>query len=114
MKRILPTRIGHKLVEHNGVVFSSGVVADDFAADMGGQTRQVCAKIDALLAEIGLTTEALISTTIFISDFSKKEDMNVAWLGWLRNEIMPTRATIGVATLGKGVLIEVIFTAASK
>ncbi|MEE1554653.1 MAG: Rid family hydrolase, partial [Alphaproteobacteria bacterium] len=40
-------------VEHNGTVYLAGQVANDQNADVGEQTRQVLAKIDALLATCG-------------------------------------------------------------
>ena len=40
-------------VEHNGVVYLAGQVADDRNSDITEQTSQVLAKIDALLATAG-------------------------------------------------------------
>ena len=54
----------------------------------------------------------LLTAMIYISDFSQKEGMNEAWLEWLPGELLPTRATIGVADLGENVLIEVVVSAA--
>ncbi len=53
-----------------------------------------------------------LATMIYITDFSQKDGMNEAWLSWLPAEHLPTRATIGVADLGEGVLIEIVVTAA--
>lgn len=39
--------------------------------------------------------------------------MNEAWLACFAADDLPWRATIGVAELGEGVLIEVVATAAS-
>ena len=38
---------------HNGVVYLAGQVATGGAADIGGQTREVLAAIDAVLAKAG-------------------------------------------------------------
>jgi enamine deaminase RidA (YjgF/YER057c/UK114 family) len=44
---------------------------------------------------------------------SQKEEMNKAWLEWIPEDDLPSRATIGVASLGDpNRLIEVIITAA--
>ncbi|MFC5585000.1 RidA family protein [Nitratireductor kimnyeongensis] len=112
IKRHIQTRINHRVVEHNGVLYFGGLVADDKSLDMKGQTEQICAKIDALLAEVGSSKENLLTAMIYISDFSQKEGMNAAWLEWMPAEHLPTRATIGVAELGKDTLIEVVVSAA--
>ncbi|MAS11831.1 MAG: hypothetical protein CMH69_00870 [Nitratireductor sp.] len=112
IKRHIQTRINHRVVEHNGVLYFGGLVADDKSLDMKGQTEQICAKIDALLAQVGSSKENLLTAMIYISDFSQKEGMNEAWLEWMPAEHLPTRATIGVAELGKDTLIEVVVSAA--
>ena len=112
IKRHVRTKINHRVVEHNGVLHFGGLVADDKGQDMKGQTSQICAKIDDLLAEVGSTKEKLLTAMIYISDFSQKDGMNDAWLEWLSEEHLPTRATIGVAELGKDTLIEVVVSAA--
>lgn len=88
-----------------------GLIADDLAQDMKGQTAQICAKIDKLLAEVGSSKEKLVTAMLYITDFDQKEGMNEAWLEWLPAEHLPTRATIGVAELGKDVLIEIVVSA---
>ena len=112
IKRHIPTRINHRVVEHNGTLHFGGLVADDKSLDMKGQTAEICAKIDDLLAQVGSSKEHLLTAMIYISDFDQKDGMNDAWLEWLPAEHLPTRATIGVAELGAGVLIEVVVSAA--
>lgn len=110
--RMLQTPIMHRLVEHSGVVYLGGVVADDCSQSMGGQTAQVCAKLDTLLAEAGTDKSRILSAMLYITDMSLKGEMNEAWTAWIAADDLPTRATIGVADLGKDVLIEVVITAA--
>lgn len=108
------TPIMHRIVEHNGVVYLGGVIADDLNdVSMRGQTTQVCAKLDKLLADAGSGKSKLISATLFITDMNQKQEMNEVWTSWLEARDLPTRATIGVADLGQDVLIEVVATAAS-
>ncbi|MGV1831876.1 RidA family protein [Agrobacterium vitis] len=113
IKRYEPHTINHRVVEHNGILYFGGLVADDKGKDMKGQTEEICAKIDALLAKVGSSKEKLLTAMLYITDFSQKDGMNEAWLEWLPAEILPTRATVGVAELGKGVLIEVVVSAAA-
>ncbi|MCF8482214.1 MAG: RidA family protein [Rhodospirillum sp.] len=110
--RHFQSKINHRVVEHNGVLYFGGLVADDTTQDMKGQTAQICAKIDDLLAQVGSSKEKLLTAMLYITDFAQKDGMNDAWLAWLPGEILPTRATIGVAELGKNILIEVVVSAA--
>ncbi|MFN8723306.1 MAG: RidA family protein [Rhodospirillales bacterium] len=107
------TPIMHRAVAHGGTLYLGGIVAEDFTLDMEGQTAQVCRKIDAVLASAGSDRSRLLAATIYITDMSMKDKMNAAWTAWLAPDQRPTRATIGVADLGKGVLIEIVVTAAA-
>lgn len=100
IKRHKKARIMHAAVEHNGVLYIGGHAAHDLDQGMDGQTREICGKLDALLAECGSDKKHLLQARIYITDMSKKEEMNAAWLDWLDGEDLPARATIGVADLG--------------
>ncbi|MCF3935201.1 RidA family protein [Acuticoccus sp. M5D2P5] len=113
IKRHFQTRINHRVVEHNGVLHFGGLTADDKTKDMKGQTEEICGKIDKLLADLGTSKENLLTAMIYISDFAAKDGMNEAWLAWLPADHLPTRATIGVADLGKDCLIEIVVSAAA-
>ncbi|MFB8339643.1 RidA family protein [Brucella cytisi] len=108
-------RIMHAAVEHNGLIFVGGHAASDISLGMKEQTQQVCAKLDDVLAECGSDKTQLVSARIYISDMSKKEEMNEAWLEWLDGDDLPARATIGIADLGDPKrLIEVVVVAAKN
>jgi len=47
-----------------------------------------------------------------LADFSGKDAMNAVWADWFQAADLPARATVGVATLGQGVLIEISIVAA--
>lgn len=100
IKRHRKARIMHGAVEHNGLLFIGGHAAHDLEQGMEGQTREICKKFDELLADCGSNKKQLLQARIYITDMSKKEEMNVAWLDWLADEDLPARATIGVADLG--------------
>jgi enamine deaminase RidA (YjgF/YER057c/UK114 family) len=110
--RHIPHKINHRVVEHAGILYFGGLVADDRTQGMKGQTAQICAKIDDLLAQVGSTKDRLLTATVYTSDFSQKEGMNEAWLEWLPADVLPTRATVGVADLGPNTLVEIVVTAA--
>ncbi|PJR09843.1 RidA family protein [Sinorhizobium meliloti] len=112
IQRTGQTKIMHRVVEGNGTLYLGGIVADDTAASMEHQTRQICAKIDAVLASAGSDKSKLLSAQLFITDMKAKEAMNKAWTEWLSPDQLPARATIGVADLGSPeILIEVVVTA---
>lgn len=111
VNRILQTPIMHRIVEHNGIAFLGGLIADDLSQSMGDQTEQICAKLDKLLGEAGTDKTKLLSAMLYVTDMSQKSEMNAAWTKWIAAADLPTRATIGVADLGKDVLIEVVVTA---
>ncbi|RYJ02237.1 MAG: RidA family protein, partial [Acetobacteraceae bacterium] len=48
-------------VVHGGLVYLAGQVADDSSLDTEGQTADVLAQIDALLAEAGTSKSGLLS-----------------------------------------------------
>ena len=51
----------HQAVEHNGVLYIGGIVADDASLDMASQTRQILQKLDTVLADAGSTASACCS-----------------------------------------------------
>lgn len=102
----------HEVVEHNGILYFAGVITEDTSLDMAGQTKSVCDQLDKLLTDHGSSRDHVLTALIFITDMSQKPAMNKVWKEWLGPQQMPTRATIGVSDLEKGILIEVVVTAA--
>ena len=79
---------------HNGTVYLAGQVADDTAQDISGQTTQVLATIDKLLAEAGTDKTKILSTTIYITDMANFPAMNAVWDAWVVAGNTPPRATV--------------------
>jgi len=114
VQRALSTAILHRIVRFNNVAYLAGVVADDLSAGVEGQTRDICRKLDELLAEAGSSAEELLSAQIFLTDMSRKAEMDRAWQGWIDARDLPARATIGVTDLGDPrILVEIVVTAAA-
>ena len=89
--------VGPRLSEvaiHNSVVYLAGQVADDPTQDAGGQTRQILAAIDRLLAEAGSDKSLLLQVTIFLADIADFPAMNAAWDQWVLQGHTPPRATV--------------------
>jgi enamine deaminase RidA (YjgF/YER057c/UK114 family) len=108
--RNIRTPIMHRAVEANGFVFVGGTIADDTSVSMGEQTRNILGKIAGYLKEAGTDMSRVVSASIFVTDLSRKKEMDAAWIE-LFGDNLPARATVGVADLGGGALIEVVVTA---
>jgi len=107
--------VGARLSEmavHNGTVHLAGQVAADGTQDMTGQTRQVLAAIDALLARAGSDKSKILMAQIFIADMAEFSAMNAVWDAWVVPGQTPPRATVQ-ARLGKQQWkVEIVVTAA--
>lgn len=77
-----------------GMIWLAGQVADDASLDAEGQTADILAQIDALLAEAGTTKSALVSITCVLADINDAPAMNRAWDKWLDTANKPARMTI--------------------
>ena len=89
--------VGARLSEmavHNGVCYLAGQVAGDGSQDISGQTRQVLAAVDALLARAGTDKSKLLMVQIFIKDLADFPAMNAVWEAWLPAGNAPPRATV--------------------
>ena len=83
-----------RVVVHNDTVYLAGQVEDDPSADVAGQTRQILAKIDSLLAEAGADKSKLLSANVWLSDISTFDKMNAVWDEWVTPGKPPARATV--------------------
>ncbi len=81
-------------VAHGGVLYLAGQVADDATLDAEGQTADILAQIDALLAAAGTDKSRLLSATIVLADIRDAPAMNRAWDRWLDPAHKPARMTI--------------------
>jgi enamine deaminase RidA (YjgF/YER057c/UK114 family) len=97
----------------NGMVFLAGQVADDTSQDVSGQTRQVLAAIDRLLAEAGSDKSRLLSAQIFLADMADFAAMNKVWEAWVLPGQTPARATVQAALAQPQYRVEVVVTAAA-
>lgn len=101
-----------ELAVHNGTVYLAGQVASDASADIQGQTAQVLAAIDALLAQVGSDKRKILMTQIFLADLADFAGMNAVWDAWVVPGHTPPRATVQAALAKADWKIEVVITAA--
>ncbi|RVT98923.1 RidA family protein [Rhodovarius crocodyli] len=81
-------------VAHNGVLYLAGQVADDATLDTEGQTADILAQIDVLLADAGTDKSQLLSITCVLADIKDAPKMNAAWDRWMDKANKPARMTI--------------------
>jgi enamine deaminase RidA (YjgF/YER057c/UK114 family) len=89
--------VGKRLSEmavHGDTIYLAGQVAEDASLDITGQTKQVLAAIDKLLAEVGSDKTKILSTTIYITDMANFPAMNAVWDAWVPQGNTPARATV--------------------
>lgn len=107
--------VGRRMSEmavHNGVAYLAGQVAEDATADITGQTRQVLAAVDALLARAGTDKTRILRAQIFLADLADFDAMNAVWEAWVVEGHTPPRATVRAALARPEWKIEVVVTAA--
>lgn len=102
-----------EMTVHRGVAYLAGQVADDASQDISGQTRQVLAQIDALLAQAGSDKSQLLRAQIFLVDLADFAAMNTVWETWVVPGHTPARATVQAALARPEWKIEIVVTAAA-
>jgi enamine deaminase RidA (YjgF/YER057c/UK114 family) len=81
-------------VVHGGFAFLAGQVADDTTQDVKGQTAQILAKIDRLLAKVGSDKTRILSATIWLASYTSYNDVNEIWDAWVPQGDTPARACV--------------------
>ena len=101
-----------ELAVHNGVAYLAGQVAEDATQGIIGQTRQVLAEIDALLAKAGIDKTRILRAQIYLADIADIGVMNEVWDAWVAPGHTPPRATVEAALAKPDWKIEIVITAA--
>ena len=107
--------VGARLSEtavFNGIVYLAGMVPEDGATDIRGQTADVLAQIERLLAEAGSDKSRILRTQIYLADITDLGAMNEVWDAWVAPGHAPPRATVQAALANPAWKIEVVVTAA--
>ena len=101
-----------RVVVHQGTAHLSGLTAADKSVGIKGQTEQILARADALLASIGSNKSQLLYVQIWLKDISDFDAMNEVWLDWIDADAPPARATVQSSMALPEILIEVQIVAA--
>jgi 2-iminobutanoate/2-iminopropanoate deaminase len=110
-----PAAIGpySQAVTTDGYVFCSGQVALDASSGElldGGvteQTQKAMENLSAVLAAAGTSLQHVVKTTIYLTDMNDFAEVNEAYGKFFEGIRPPARATVGVAALPKGALVEI-------
>jgi enamine deaminase RidA (YjgF/YER057c/UK114 family) len=102
-----------EMAVHNGICWLAGQVAADGTQDVAGQTRQVLAAVDALLARAGTDKTKIVMCQIYLADIADFAAMNAVWDAWVPAGHTPPRATVQARLARPEWKIEVVVTAAS-
>lgn len=76
------------------------------AEDVALQTEQVLQNLDAVLVAAGASLDAVVKTTVFLADLQDFAAMNAVYARHFGAHA-PARATVEVAGLPKGALVEI-------
>lgn len=98
-------RSGHQLF-CSGQIGLDPAIGDLVPGGVEAETRQVLLNLAAVLAEAGVTTDAVVKTTIYLTDLGDFSRVNEIYAAFF-TEPYPARATVGVKELPRGARIEI-------
>jgi 2-iminobutanoate/2-iminopropanoate deaminase len=110
-----PRAIGpySQAVVAGGLLFCSGQIPLDpktmemvGAGDVKAQARQVMENLRAVLAAAGTSFDRVVRTTIFLQDLADFAHVNEVYGSYFK-DAPPARATVQVAGLPRGALVEI-------
>ncbi len=99
-------------IKAGGLVFVSGQLAltpghsELVGSTIEEQTRQVFDNLEAILAEAGSGLERIVKTTVFLVSLDDFQGMNSVYAERV-GDVPPARATIEIAALPSGALVEI-------
>lgn len=109
-----PAAIGPyaQAVKTSGLVITSGQLPIDpatgaFPEGIQAQTRQSLTNVKAILEEAGLSMDAVLKTTVFLSDMNNFGAMNEVYASFFTEGSFPARSAVEVARLPKDALVEI-------
>lgn len=99
-------------VVHNGTVYLVEVPSN-LDADITGQTENLLASIERLLAQAGSDKSRLLMATIYLADMADYGAMNAVWDAWLPEGSAPARACVQARLANPEFRVEIVLTAAT-
>ena len=99
-------------VENGNTVYLAGIVPKNLKNDIKGQTQEVLAEIDRLLAKCGTNKTNLLQATIWVTDIRNRAPMNEVWTAWVDPKSLPARACVEAKLADPKALVEIMVIAA--
>ena len=112
IERIQPGPLMSAAVVHGSTVYLAGLIAADLNANTKGQTEQILAKVDELLAAAGTDKSRVLKANIWLTDISEWSQMNEAWTAWVLPDATPARATVEARLAAPKASVEIMIEAA--
>ena len=101
-----------RAVIHGETIYTNGHLASDPSAGVAGQTRDILAQLEGLLAEAGSDKSHILSAQIWLADITTFEEMNSVWDAWVDKENPPVRACVESKLARAGCSVEIAMIAA--
>jgi enamine deaminase RidA (YjgF/YER057c/UK114 family) len=101
-----------EMTVYNKVAYLSGQIPEDTSQDITGQTRQVLAEIDKLLALVASDRQHVLRAEVFLADMADFDGMNKAWDEWVVEGASPARATVEAKLAHADWTVEIVVSAA--
>lgn len=83
-----------RVVVHGGIAYVSGTLADDSSVSVTEQTKNILAKFDRYLEEVGSHKTRILSATVWLRDIADVPLMNYAWEAWMPEGYAPSRSCV--------------------
>lgn len=112
IERIETGPLMSQAVIHGDTVHLAGLIAGDTDADTKGQTEQILARVDELLAAAGTDKTRLLKVNIWLTDIGEWSQMNEAWKAWVDPGATPARATVEAKLAAPKAKVEIMVDAA--
>src|SRR5690606_17114412 len=100
-----------QIVACGPTVYLAGQVAQDPAQDIEGQTRQILAQIESLLAQVHSSKSPRLAVTIGQADIQDFQRMNSIWDAWVDRANPPASACVQAALARPTLKVEMQVTA---
>jgi enamine deaminase RidA (YjgF/YER057c/UK114 family) len=110
--RIEPGPRMSKAVVHGDTVYTAGIVSSDSTLDAAGQTANILAEIDRILAASGSDNTKLLRVNIWLTNIADFANMNSIWDAWIPQGHTPARATVESKLADPALLVEIMVIAA--
>lgn len=89
------------------MLYFAGQISDDRTLDLEGQTRNILAKLDDMLAEAGSDRGRIVSAMIWLSDIRNRHAVNAIWDDWVPAGAAPARACVEARLAESSDLVEI-------